>query len=322
MNNQYRERAASSTFSLNSAANNSGWKRVYQDAKMAAQTLTAKGWKFYFSLSTAKRVVLVMISLLLFIAVIMFIIFREKVFELLLGFAEAWKSLESGPYIMFLLITIVSFPPLIGYSTLGSLCGMMYGFPGGWPILASATLFGSTCSFLTFRYLLSGFAARLAQSNKKFAALTKALEHDNFTLLSMIRLCPLPYSLSNGGLASISTVSVKSFFLATVVTSPKLFIHVFVGDRLAKLGKEKDTATKIVDIISILATSVFSVVTAYTIYTRTIDMAERLDVVAFNDVEMAIDTLSDSDDDEFADEDQLTLHSDLDGQYDGSRRNL
>lgn len=259
---------------------------LYGRAQNAAYGLAAKAWDVYYSLSLAKRVLLLMVGTGAVCAGVLFLVFHEKIFQLLVEFAHAWKQLRAGPYIMFLLITVISFPPLIGYSTLGSLCGMMYGFPGGWPLLTAGTLFGSTVSFLTFRYLLSGFAARLAQSNRKFAALTKTMERDNFTLLWMIRLCPLPYSLSNGALASIPSVTPKAFVLATAVTSPKLLIHVFIGDRIARLGTEKDTATKIVDVLSILIAGVFAAATAYTIYMRTVERAEHLDGHGYDNLEL------------------------------------
>lgn len=279
-------------------------RRLYTDLQTLAQASWSKAWSFYYGLSIPKRILLIFCGLFLASAGIVFIVFREHVLAFLIEFAQALKELKAGPFLFFFLISLISFPPLIGYSALSLLCGMTYGFPGGWPLLTAATLFGSTCSFLTFRYLLSGVAAKLAQSNQKFAALTRTLERDNIILLSMIRLCPLPYSLSNGAFASIPSVSLKSFFLSTLLTSPKLLIHVFVGDRLVKLGQEKDTATKIVDIFSILLAGVFSVVTAYTIYLRTIEKTENVHIGDYEQVEMDRDSQGvlelDSDQDDFS----------------------
>lgn len=257
----------------------SRFNRLYSDFQVAAQAGVTNAWTFYYGLSIWKRILLLALGTCSVGATIVLIIFHKEVQDMFVAFAEVWKDMKSGPYIMFLLITLISFPPLLGYSTLSVLCGMMYGFPGGWPLLAFSTLFGSVCSFLTFKYFLSGFATKLARSNTKFTALTKTLENDNIVLLTMIRLCPLPYSLSNGALASIPTVSVKSFFIASLIASPKLMVHIFIGDRLMKLGKEKDTATKVIDLISISLAGIMSVVTAYLIYVRTIEKAEHLDSI-------------------------------------------
>lgn len=285
--------------------------------------LAAKAWNLYFQMSLANRAMILVGAVCVMAAGILFLVFHEQIFKLLVDFAQSWKQLPAGPYIMFGLIVLISFPPLIGYSTLSSLCGMMYGFPGGWPLLASATLIGSTISFLTFRYLLSGFASRLAHSNRKFAALTKTMERDNFVLLVMIRLCPLPYSLSNGALASIPSVTPRYFFLSTALTSPKLLIHIFIGDRIARLGTEKDTATKIVDVLSIFLAAIFAAATAYTIYIRTIEFAEHPDGEPYDTLELGRDD-DDDDYENFIDDELLSPEDSfaVEGDRAVPRRNL
>lgn len=249
--------------------------------------------ELYESFSPIKKALMLIGAGCMAIGGIIFIIFHNEFFALLVAFSKKWKEMPGGGILMFLSIFVISFPPLIGYSTLSSLIGMMYGFPWGWPFLVLATLVGSTASFLTSRYLLSDYAKRLAQTNTKFAALTSAMEKDSFTLLWMIRLCPLPYSFSNGALSTIHSVSAIKFFAATALTSPKLLIHIFIGDRLTKLGTEKDTASKIVDFISIGLAAVFGTLTAYTIYNRTMQHVAILENREYSELEdggLAIDT--------------------------------
>lgn len=62
-----------------------------------------------------------------------------------------------------------------------------------WPIVASATVVGSTCSFIVSRTLLSNFVNRLTANDRRFEALSLVLKHDGLSLLVAIRLCPLPY---------------------------------------------------------------------------------------------------------------------------------
>lgn len=64
---------------------------------------------------------------------------------------------------------------------------------GRWPIVASATIIGSTCSFILSRTLLSNFVNRLTANDRRFEALSLVLKHDGLSLLVAIRLCPLPY---------------------------------------------------------------------------------------------------------------------------------
>ncbi|CAN6594845.1 golgi apparatus membrane protein Tvp38p [Trichomonascus vanleenenianus] len=252
---------------------------MFESSRDTAMEYVEHGRRTYSELAAWKKGLVLAGLAVLGTMGILFIIFHDKFFELMVEFAKKWKEMPGGGVLMFSMIILISFPPLIGYSALSSLVGMMYGFPWGWPFLASATLVGSTLSFLTFRYFLSDYAKRLASRNVKFAALSSTLEQDKFTLLWMIRLCPLPYSLSNGALSTIPSVSVGSFFLATALTSPKLLMHIFVGDRIARLGKEKDTAAKIVDIVSIVVASVIGTLTAYIIYNRTMERARQLELL-------------------------------------------
>lgn len=121
------------------------------------------------------------------------------------------------------------------------------------------------------RTLLSGYVRRLIENDKRFAALALTLKHDGLKLLIMIRLCPLPYSLSNGALSTFPTVNPLYFTLATAIASPKLLLHTFIGGRLGKLAKHggtMDTGTKLLNYASIVFGLVLGVIVAGTIYRR------------------------------------------------------
>lgn len=271
---EYEQAAESQNNGPRWLAGHPRFARLFRDLKHGFQTSIANGWDFYYRQPIFKRVLILMAGTLCAVIGILFVIFHKKAFDLLREFAESWRQLRAGPFIMFGLIVLISFPPLLGFSMLSSLCGMMYGY-WGWLLLAFSTIVGSLVSFLACRYLFQDYAQRLARSNQKFAALTSTMEQDGFTLLWMIRLCPLPYSLSNGALASIPSVSPIKFALATTVTSPKLFMHIFVGDRLVRLGTETDSASRIINILSVLIAVTIGTITAYTIYIKTIERAEH-----------------------------------------------
>lgn len=146
--------------------------------------------------------------------------------------------------------------------------------------MASATILGSTASFLVSRTVLQKFVSRLTANDKRFAALSLVLKHDGIKLLCMIRLCPLPYSLSNGAISTIPTVQWPQFMLATAIASPKLLLHVFVGSRLgaiAKEGSKMDAKTKAISYISILIGVAAGIATGYFMYTRTKARAAELE---------------------------------------------
>ena len=87
----------------------------------------------------------------------------------------------------------------------------------------------------------------------------------------MIRLCPLPYSISNGAISTFPTVQPLMFATATAAATPKLFIAVFIGSRLAviaKSGEKMDMTTKVINWASIIFGVVLGVLTGWIIYRR------------------------------------------------------
>ncbi|KAI9734385.1 MAG: Tlg2-vesicle protein [Cirrosporium novae-zelandiae] len=201
---------------------------------------------------------------------ILFLLFNEKIFGWLEPFAAKWKGLRGGWLILWAFTFIVSFPPLVGYSTCVTTAGFVYG-------LAEGTI-------------LSKYAHRLAAHDKRFAALALTLKHDGIKLLCMIRLCPLPYSFSNGALSTIHTVKPLTFMLATAGVTPKLLIPVFIGSRLAEIartGEKMDAKTKAINYCSIIFGVTLGIVTGWLIYGRTVARARELEAEETADLRRA-----------------------------------
>lgn len=152
--------------------------------------------------------------------------------------------------------------------------------PASWFIAASATVAGSTASFLLSRTLLRKMVTRLIANDKRFAALALTLKHDGLKLLVMIRMCPLPYSLSNGAVATFPTVHWASYALATTIVSPKLMLHIFIGSQLEKIaesGGKMDARTKAISYLSIAIGAVAGVATGWFMYKKTKERAAELE---------------------------------------------
>ena len=180
---------------------------------------------------------------------------------------------------MWFITFFVAFPPMIGYSTCITVAGFVFGMKG-WLIVATANVAGSACAFIVSRSLLKNFVSRLTEKDKRFAALSLVLKHDGLKLLTMIRLCPLPYSLSNGAISTIPTVTWQNFALATAFASPKLLLGVFIGSQLGNLtenGDKMDTKTKVVSYISIFIGIAAGIATGYLVYVRTKARAKQLE---------------------------------------------
>ncbi|KAJ5638022.1 hypothetical protein N7490_007901 [Penicillium lividum] len=209
-----------------------------------------------------------------------FLVLTGKVFIWIAPVADRWEKSPLVAFVLWLCVFFVSFPPLLGWSTFGTVAGFIFGVWKGWLIYATATILGSTASFYVSRTVLSKFVARLMEHDKRFAALALTLKYDGLKLLCMIRLCPLPYSICNGAISTFPTVQPLMYGLATTIISPKLLIPAFVGSRvrlLTEKGGEMSAGAKAVNIISIIATIAIGGGTAYYIYQRTLARAKELE---------------------------------------------
>ncbi|KAH6638242.1 hypothetical protein C7974DRAFT_374815 [Boeremia exigua] len=242
--------------------------------------LQRRGLAQYNKLSPVQKVLFSLGGIAVFITSILFLVYNEAIFGALLPYARKWRDVPAGWLVLWALIFTVSFPPLIGYSSLLTIAGFVYGFPNGWFIAASATVAGSTASFLLSRTLLRTMVTRLIANDKRFAALALTLKHDGLKLLVMIRMCPLPYSLSNGAVATFPTVHWASYALATAIVSPKLMLHIFIGAQLEKIaesGGKMDARTKAISYLSIAIGAVAGVATGWFMYRKTKQRAAELE---------------------------------------------
>ncbi|KAF2217916.1 hypothetical protein CERZMDRAFT_24179, partial [Cercospora zeae-maydis SCOH1-5] len=240
---------------------------------------STRGQQLWNSLSPAQKALTVIALVITNILVILALVFSERIFHALAPAAKRWREMPAGWLILWIMTFFVSFPPMIGYSTCVTIGGFVFGMPG-WFILASATVVGSTCSFLISRTVLKNFVSRMTEKNTQFAALSLVLKHDGLQLLCLVRLCPLPYSFSNGAISTIPTVTWGNFMLATAIASPKLLLHIFVGRQLgviAESGDKMSWGTKMVSYTTMAIGIAVGIGTGYLIYFRTKARAAQLE---------------------------------------------
>ncbi|KAI8965953.1 hypothetical protein F5Y11DRAFT_310908 [Daldinia sp. FL1419] len=233
----------------------------------------------FYSMTLLQRIVAVALLVVLNVLLVLFLIFSHRIFAALAPVAKGWRELPGGWLIVFFMTCASGFPPMIGYSTCVTIAGFVYGFPGGWPIVASGTVVGSTAAFLASRTVFSGYVHSLVGADKRFVALGQVLRRDGLLVLAAIRFCPLPFSLSNGFLATIPSITPWRFALATAMASPKLLVHVFIGSRLALLAESGDKMSagdKAVNYLSMILGSIVGITLSLLIYRRTMARAREL----------------------------------------------
>lgn len=180
-----------------------------------AYSLYQQALRLFLSLSPLYQLLVLAGGALAFILGILALVYSHKIFAALGPIAETWRALPAGWLLVWLLTFACAFPPMIGYSTAVTISGFVFGFPLGWPIVATATVAGSTAAFFTSRGVFSGYVHRLVGRDRRFVALGQVLRRDGVVVLAMIRFCPLPYSLSNGFLATVPSIRPLGFALAT-----------------------------------------------------------------------------------------------------------
>lgn len=245
----------------------------------ATRNLYSRSAAHFVTLSPTQQFLVLAGGVLLLALTITLLVFSHKAWMLLGPVAASWRALPGGWVILWLLTFFVALPPLIGYSTMCTVAGFVWGFPLGWPIVATATVAGSTAAFLASRTVLSSYVDRLVGSDARFVALGQVLRRDGLGVLALVRFCPLPYSLSNGFLATIPSIQPAGFALATALASPKLLVHVFIGSRLAQLAEAGDTMTlgdRLVNYLSIGVGAFVGIGVGYFIYHRTMARVAEL----------------------------------------------
>jgi len=166
--------------------------------------------------------------------------------------AQKLSHMEYGWLIILGFMILISFPPMMAHTTTVTLCGFAYGMKGFYLALAGSVL-GSATTFVVLRFLFSKRLRKWSATSDKWTALETVVKAKGLPLVILIRLSPMPpWVYANTLFASIHTVALWQFIVATVCLSPKLLLHNFIGSRLAPLsdGKQRqkmDTETVIVN---------------------------------------------------------------------------
>ncbi|KAG0214348.1 hypothetical protein BGX28_002165 [Mortierella sp. GBA30] len=161
--------------------------------------------------------------------------FHTKIFEMLEIMATFIKGLgRAGPPLIMLGLFLTAFPPLVGYSSLVTMSGYVYGFGFGLFIAYTSALLGSVaCFYLCRRWFKVQVRAMLAKK-QSLKSVVKAVEKRGFKLMILIRLAPYPFNVMNA-LLSATHIPLSTFTLATALSLTKLALHVYIGSTLSSL---------------------------------------------------------------------------------------
>ncbi|CCC66884.1 hypothetical protein NCAS_0A03260 [Naumovozyma castellii] len=242
-------------------------QRIILNAKKMGYNLM----KRFYALHLWQRALIIFLLICQIILIILFMVFHDAVLHKLLEVSNELEKKKSTQVVLLLLLFIVGFPPLIGYSFLSTSTGLLYGVSfHGWILLAVGSVCGSVASFYTFKTILHSRAEKLIHMNRRFEAFASILQENNsYLMLALLRLCPFPYSLTNGAIAAVYGVSVRNFTIANLITTPKLLVYLFIGSRIKKMAETDSTGSRLFDLLTIVVTMVLFMMTAWILYFRT-----------------------------------------------------
>ena len=149
------------------------------------------------------------------------LVYGHRALEALEPAAGWWRGLPppTGQMLIIAIIAVTAIPPVVGYSTAVTAAGFLYGFPWAWPLVALANVAGSVLAFWLARWGFSRKVLELVGRDRRFVALGHVLSaRGGLAMLAAIRFCPLPYSISNGALAQVPSITPLQFALATAIS--------------------------------------------------------------------------------------------------------
>ncbi|KAF9247207.1 Golgi apparatus membrane protein TVP38 [Melanogaster broomeanus] len=211
--------------------------------------------------------------LLFYACMITFIVLvtPSRIAQFMYDLGQGLRRLPYGSLVLMAAIVLVSFPPFIGHTSLANLCGFTYGMRGFIPASIS-TVGGSAIVFVVLRFFFSNRLRKWTATNDQWQALEAVIHAKGLPLIILIRASSFPpWVYSNLLFASIQSVSLIQFILATLFVLPRVLLFVFLGSRIASLsdGEQRshmDTSTKIINGLFVVGGIMISIIASAVVY--------------------------------------------------------
>lgn len=128
----WSRRSSARSFARNSHTSQRGRSSLRHRVMNTYSKLNRRAMDQYNKLSPMQKVLVITGGILSIVLGLLFMVYNERIFEKLVPVADKWRHVRGGWVILWALIFTVSFPPLIGYSSLLTIAGFVYGFPNGY----------------------------------------------------------------------------------------------------------------------------------------------------------------------------------------------
>jgi len=262
--------------------------------------LAAATWQRYKNLGICGKLFIWLLAAFYIALGTVLILKGAVIAQALYDLAQRLSHMKYGWLIIIGFMILISFPPMTGHTTTVTLCGFAYGMKGFFIGLAGSVL-GAAFVFVVLRFLFAKRLQKWTATNEKWTALETVAKTKGLPLVILIRVSSMPpWAYSNTLFASIHTVALWQFVIATFCLTPKLLLHTFIGSRLASLsdGEQRegmDTQTKIVNSLLAVGGILLVIIASVVVYRLVQSQLRQLKGVSPTAGEDIIDALEEAD---------------------------
>ncbi|KAG2198741.1 hypothetical protein INT47_005426 [Mucor saturninus] len=144
------------------------------------------------------------------------------------------RKQKYSPVLMATLVTVTGIPPILGFTFAVTMTGFIYGFPYG---CLPATLGAFLSAIFTCGKLNCARWIKLSEKRQDmYQAMQDAITQGGFKMILLIRICPLPWQLTNLILSLVPTVTWRSYVISAFIACFKFNLDIWVGSQLANLS--------------------------------------------------------------------------------------
>ncbi|KAF9387286.1 Tlg2-vesicle protein [Mortierella sp. AD011] len=227
---------------------------------MAAETLPTIGERLR-AMTITQKVALAIFCVIMIAFIVVFFVYEKQVFELLEPAVEYIRKSSAGMVVLGAIMAATCIFPLFGYGAVSIICGYIYGIPMGFIPAFFGDIIGASAGFCLYRFAFSKYIFRKFGDNIEFREMSKAVSTDGIFILFLIRLSSFPFAVLNAYFGAMTQLPYWKFILATTLSTPRLFLPIFIGQNISSLADPTVTgnsriikwATSIVGIVIALA---------------------------------------------------------------------
>ncbi|KAG0021463.1 Tlg2-vesicle protein, partial [Podila clonocystis] len=219
--------------------------------------------------TTGQRIAFAALCIVLIAFIVVFFLFERQIFEMLAPAVNYVRASDYGMVVIGALVFATCIFPMFA--------GFCFGFPKGFIPCFVGDILGATAGFWLYRLAFSGYIRRKFQDDVEYQELTKAVDKDGFYILFLIRLSSFPFALLNAIFGAMTNVSYWKFIVATILSTPRLFLPIYIGHNISNLADPEIKGTdRTLKWIGNIAGLVIALAVGYYIYRHTTQRIHRI----------------------------------------------